>query len=187
MRNRREFLSIAASAAPGTLLLAHDSVAARLFDQARPAKRRQVSIAGRRTPVIDIHAHCVIPVQDIVKGTPLEKSGGAAGNLVVGPSRIEQMDRAGIDIQALSINGYWWYAADRELATRIVGAQNEGLATIVRANPERFVGLASVSLQYPDLAAQQLHEAVTRLDLRGTSIGGHVNGEDLSLPKYDPF
>ena len=26
-----------------------------------------------------------------------------------------------------------------------------------------------------------------RLGLRGASIGGHVNGEDLSLPKFDPF
>ena len=39
----------------------------------------------------------------------------------------------------------------------------------------------------PDLAAQQLEDGVKRLGLRGASIGGHVNGEDLSLPKYDPF
>ena len=26
-----------------------------------------------------------------------------------------------------------------------------------------------------------------QLGLRGASIGGHVNGEDLSSPKYDPF
>ena len=34
---------------------------------------------------------------------------------------------------------------------------------------------------------QQLEDGVKRLGLRGASIGGHVNGEDLSLPKYDPF
>jgi aminocarboxymuconate-semialdehyde decarboxylase len=44
-----------------------------------------------------------------------------------------------------------------------------------------------VALQHPDLAAQQLEDGVKRLGLRGASIGGHVNGEDLSLPKYDPF
>jgi len=47
--------------------------------------------------------------------------------------------------------------------------------------------MASVALQFPDLAAQQLEDGVKRLGLRGASIGGHVNGEDLSLPKYDPF
>jgi aminocarboxymuconate-semialdehyde decarboxylase len=49
------------------------------------------------------------------------------------------------------------------------------------------VGLASVALQHPDLAAEQLEDGVQRLGLRGASIGGHVNGEDLSLPKFDPF
>ena len=47
--------------------------------------------------------------------------------------------------------------------------------------------MASVALQHPDLAAEQLEDGVKRLGLRGASIGGHVNGEDLSLPKYDPF
>ena len=47
--------------------------------------------------------------------------------------------------------------------------------------------MASVALQHPDLAAQQLEDGVKRLGLRGASIGGHVNGEDLSLPKFDPF
>jgi aminocarboxymuconate-semialdehyde decarboxylase len=47
--------------------------------------------------------------------------------------------------------------------------------------------MASSSLQFPDLAAQQLEDGVKRLGLRAAAIGGHVNGEDLSLPKYDPF
>jgi aminocarboxymuconate-semialdehyde decarboxylase len=155
-----------------------------LFAQA-PA-RRQISVGGRRVRVIDIHAHCVVPVQDITKGTKLDGMGGGGGNQIIGPMRIAQMDKAGIDMQALSINGYWWYAADRDLAARIVQAQNEGLAKIVSTYPDRFVALASVALQHPDLAAQQLETAVKTMNMRGASIGGH-NGEDLSLPKYDPF
>jgi aminocarboxymuconate-semialdehyde decarboxylase len=100
--------------------------------------------------------------------------------------RIAQMDKAGIDMQALSINGFWWWNTDRELATRICRAHNDGLAKIVSTYPDRFVALASIALQYPDLAAQQLEDAVKRLGMRGTTIGGH-NNEDLSLPKYDPF
>ena len=88
------------------------------------------------------------------------------------------MDQQGVDVQALTINGYWWYAADRDLARRIVQAQNEGLAKWVAAHPDRFVALASVALQHPDLAAEQLEDGVKRLGLRGASIGGHVNGED---------
>jgi aminocarboxymuconate-semialdehyde decarboxylase len=146
-----------------------------------------VSIGGKRVRVIDVHCHCVIPVTDIVKGTKLEGSGGGGGNNVLGPQRLQVMDQQGVDVQALSINGYWWYAADRPLAERIVRAQNEGLAKWVSQHPDRFVAMASVALQHPDLAAQQLEDGVKRLGLRGVSIGGHVNGEDVSLPKYDPF
>jgi aminocarboxymuconate-semialdehyde decarboxylase len=97
------------------------------------------------------------------------------------------MDQQGVDVQALSINGYWWYAADRELARRIVQTQNEGLAKWVAAHPDRFVAMASVALQFPDLAAQQLEHAVKNLGARGASIGGHVDGEPPSTEKYDPF
>jgi Amidohydrolase len=54
----------------------------------------------------------------------------------------------------------------------------------VAQHPDRFVAMASVALQHPEQAAAQLEDGVKRLGLRGASIGGHVNGEDLSLPKY---
>jgi aminocarboxymuconate-semialdehyde decarboxylase len=177
--NRRDFLSCMAAGA--AVYGRGDSLAA----MAAQGERRQVRLGGRRMQVIDMHAHCVIPVTDIVRGTPLARSGGGRANL--GPDRLALMDQQGVDIQALTINGFWWYAADRELAARIVQAQNEGLAEWVSTHPTRFVALASVALQHPDLAAEQLEDGVKRLGLRGASIGGHVNGEDLSLPKYDPF
>jgi aminocarboxymuconate-semialdehyde decarboxylase len=179
MHNRRHFLSSVAAGAAG-LLVSGGPIAAQ-------RSRRQVTIGGRRIKVVDIHAHCVIPVEEVVAGTPLAGSGGAVARDLLGPQRIQLMDEQGVDVQALTINFYWWYAADRDLASRIVRAQNEGLAKWVAAHPDRFVALASVALQHPDLAAQQLDDAVKRLGLRGASIGGHVNGEDLSLPKYDPF
>jgi aminocarboxymuconate-semialdehyde decarboxylase len=176
--SRREFLACCAAGVLAPALRP---------DAQAPAARRQVTIGGRRIRVIDIHAHCVIPVEPLLAGTKLAGSGGGAGGTILGPDRIATMDRQGVDMQALSINFYWWYAADRDLARRIVAAQNEGLAAWVAQHPDRFVALASVALQFPDLAAEQLEDAVKRLGLRGASIGGHVNGEDLSLPKYDPF
>jgi aminocarboxymuconate-semialdehyde decarboxylase len=183
---RRHFLKAVVTGATGLCMLggARGAVAGAL--QA-PAPRRQVAIGGRRIRVVDVHAHCIVPVEDIVRGTPLAGSGGGGGGNILGPDRLRIMDEQGVDIQALTINGYWWYAADRDLARQIVRAQNEGLAKWVAAHPDRFVALASVALQYPDLAAEQLEDGVKRLGLRGASIGGHVEGEDLSLPKYDPF
>src|SRR5207247_9208777 len=150
---------------------------------------------GGPVMVSDGHRHCVVPeVADVGKGTDLASNaggggggGGVCGNNVLGRARLQLMDEQGLDIQALSINGYWWYAADRDLARRIVQVQNEGLAKWVAAHPDRFVAFASVALQHPDLAAEQLEDGVKRLGLRGASIGGHVHGEDLSSPRFDPF
>ena len=184
---RRAVLKSLAAGITGACLFGPAPVRARVRSQQPTAPRRNVTIAGRRIRVIDSHAHCVIPVVDIVKGTSLADAGGGAGGNVLGPARLRVLDEQGVDVQVLSINGYWWYAADRTLAQAIVRAQNEGLAKWVSEHPDRFVALASVALQHPDLAAEQLEDGVTRLGLRGASIGGHVNGEDLSLPKYDVF
>jgi aminocarboxymuconate-semialdehyde decarboxylase len=182
MPNRRDFFKTAAGVAAGTFVLGR-----KFLNAQAPAARRQVTIAGKRIRVIDVHCHCVIPeAADVVKGTPYAQRGAGAGG-VIGPDRLALMDKTGVDVQAVSINGYWWYGvADRDLARRVVQVQNEGLVKVMATNPTRFIAMASVALQYPDLAAQQLEEA-KRMGLHGVSIGGHVNGEDLSNPKYDPF
>ena len=189
MPNRREFFSAAAGAAAGMLVAGSGTAFSRgLGQQAGAGQRRQVSIAGRRVKVIDVHAHCEIDLVDVVKGTAFAEQGEVGDNAVLGPKRIALMDQQGVDVQALSINGYWWWEVpDRDLAGRIVKAQNEGLSKWVSQHPDRFVAMTSVTLQFPDLAAQQLEDGVKRLGMRGTTIGGHVNNEDLSNPKYDPF
>jgi len=108
------------------------------------------------------------------------------GNLVMGPERLRMMDEQGIDTEALSINPTW-YATGRDLATRIIKIQNEKLAELCASQPDRFVAFATVALQHPDLAAQQLEEGIKKLGMRGGSIGASVNGEELSARRFDPF
>ncbi|OFW05460.1 MAG: hypothetical protein A3I61_14700 [Acidobacteria bacterium RIFCSPLOWO2_02_FULL_68_18] len=181
MPNRRDFLKRVAAGSAGAYLLTRERGPA----EAQAPARRQVSIAGRRIRVIDVHAHTNIPLGDVVKGTPFEKQAAGTPGL---EQRLVAMDKQGVDLQALSINGFWWYAAqDRGLARAICTAHNEGLAQWVKKYPDRFVAMASVPLQFPDLAAEILQDAVTRLGARGVTLGGHVGGEDLSLPKFDPF
>ena len=184
MANRRDFFKTVAGAAAGMYVAGRGASASAV--QA-PAARRQVSIAGRRVRVVDIHSHATVPeVDPVVQGTEWAKQAG--GGRALDRERVALIDKQGIDIQALSINGFWWYGVkDRALADRIVRAQNEGLAKFVAQYPDRFVGMASSSPQFPDLAAQQLEDGVKRLGLRAAAIGGHVNGEDFSLPKFDPF
>jgi aminocarboxymuconate-semialdehyde decarboxylase len=181
MPNRRDFFRTVGGATAGLYVIGHG----RRGEAQAPAARRQVSIAGRRVRVVDVHAHTDIPLGDVVKGTPFEKQAGGNPGL---DQRILAMDKQGVDVQALSINGFWWYGVkDQGLARAICNAQNEGLAQWVKKYPGRFVAMASVPLQFPELAAEILQDAVTRFNARGVTLGGHVNGEDLSLPKFDPF
>jgi aminocarboxymuconate-semialdehyde decarboxylase len=145
-------------------------------------RRREVVVNGNRVRTVDIHAHCHIPEANALMGLKVQPP-----SLVVSAERIQAMDEQGIDIEALSINPIFWYKAEPELAGEVVKLQNEKLAEICAAQPDRFVGLASVALQHPNLAAEQLEDAVKRLGLRGALIGGSVNGEELSDRKFHPF
>lgn len=178
MLDRRSFLFTGAAAAAGLLLAGSGRNA---FAQ----NRKRVMVGGRPVRVIDIHAHCDFPeVADIIRGTSMAD---ADLSRRLGPQRIAEMDAWGIDIAALSVNRYWWYQADHERAREIVRINDEQLAAWCRQHPDRFVGLSSPALQFPELAAQQLEYAVRELGHRGGSVGGHVEGESPSLPKYDPF
>jgi aminocarboxymuconate-semialdehyde decarboxylase len=153
--------------------------------QAKPAgRRREVVVAGRRAKVIDAHAHCVVPQAVALMGRKIEDFRRLGANLAV-QDRIGDMDAQGIDVEALSINPFW-YRAERDLAAQVVKVQNESLAELCATHPDRFVAFASLALQYPDLAVQQLEDGVRKLGLRGAAIGCNVSGEDFSSPKFHP-
>jgi aminocarboxymuconate-semialdehyde decarboxylase len=69
----------------------------------------------------------------------------------------------------------------------VVRIQNERLAEFCATYPDRFVAFASVALQYPDLAVQQLVDGVKKLGLRGAAVGASVAGEEFADPKFHPF
>jgi aminocarboxymuconate-semialdehyde decarboxylase len=196
MSSRRTFVKSLATAAAGLAfpptLRTNPGLEAALAAgspdlQAPP--RREVTINGRRVRVVDVHAHCSIPEAAAGRGRGGNQApgGGQTGaSLVLGPSRLAYMDAQGIDIQVLSINPSW-YGAARDAAQTICSVQNEQLAAWCAKYPTRFVALASVALQFPELAATQLEEGVKKLGLRGAAIGGSVEGEELSSPRFDPF
>jgi aminocarboxymuconate-semialdehyde decarboxylase len=180
MTNRREMLWHAAGVLTGLAFIGC-GLASPALSQA-PQRRREVVVNGNHVRTVDVHAHCHVPEANALMGLKPQPQ-----SLVISPERIGAMDDQGIDIEALSINPVFWYKADPDLASQVVKLQNEKLAEICAAQPDRFVGLASVALQHPDLAAEQLEYAVKQLGLRGALIGGSVNGEELSDPKFHPF
>src|SRR6266571_4348897 len=183
MPTRREFVRNAAGATAGIafvgcgLLSARDAQA----QAGGTVRRREVVVSGRRVKTADVHAHCAVPEAMALMGLKVESN-----TLIMGQDRIRAMDEQGIDVEALSINPYW-YKAERDLARALVKIQNEKLAELCASQPDRFVAFATVALQYPDLAAEQLEEGVKKLGLRGGSIGASVYGEELSDPKFHPF
>jgi aminocarboxymuconate-semialdehyde decarboxylase len=149
---------------------------------------RRVAIGGGDVPVIDFHAHCVIPeVAQVIKGTPVEHALPKFQLIGDARSRLAAMDHRGVQKQLLTINDYWWYAADDALAADIVRVQDEGLAAVCRAHPDRFLAVSSPALQNPRAAADQLRFAVTKLGLKGGSIAGSVRGNAPTTPEFEPF
>ncbi len=93
--------------------------------------------------------------------------------------RIEEMDAAGVSMQALStvpvMFSYWAKPKDALDLSRLL---NDHIAEVVRQFPTRFVGLGTLPLQDVDLAAQELERCVKELGLRGVEIGTHVDPND---------
>jgi len=102
--------------------------------------------------------------------------------------RIADMDRLGIDRQALSpppvMLCYWAEARAGQAFARM---QNEFVAGVVARHPGRFTGMATVPLQDPALAVAELRHARETLGLRAVEIGTCPAGRDFDDPALFAF
>src|SRR4029453_18298233 len=80
---------------------------------------RQGVVGSRHVKTVDVHAHYAVPEAMALMGMRVPSEG-----LHLGLERLRAMDSQGIDVEALSINPYW-YAADRDLARQLIRVQNE--------------------------------------------------------------
>src|ERR1700686_5455627 len=184
MTTRRNFLTGAAAG------IAFCSCGMAGAARAQPgAPRLPVKVGGKRVRTVDVHSHCYFHEALNLLGDGADKVlppvKGVPEHFIVIEQRLKEMDAMAIDMEILSINPYW-YGKDRDLAAAIVKVQNEKLAELTASRPERFGAFASLPLQFPDLAAQQLETAVKKQGLRGAAIGASVQGEDFSDPKFHP-
>src|SRR5258705_2263952 len=75
-------------------------------------------------------------------------------------ARIADMDRLGVDVQAVSCTPFVLYAdAPADLALAVAQVNNDSLGAIAHSHADRFAPLASVPLQSPEAAARQLTPA----------------------------
>jgi aminocarboxymuconate-semialdehyde decarboxylase len=152
-------------------------------------RRLPVKIKGKRIRTIDVHSHCHFHESLALMGDEvpniMPKTKGAQEHFIAIETRLKGMDAMAIDMEVLSINPFW-YRKDRDTAAQIVKINNEKLAELCASRPDRFAAFASLSLQYPDLAVQQLETAVKKQGLKGAAIGGSVAGEDFYNERFHP-
>jgi aminocarboxymuconate-semialdehyde decarboxylase len=185
MTSRRNFLKGAAATG-----IAFCSCGMRDAAHAQPGPQRlPVKVGGKRVMTIDVHSHCFFHEALNLMGDAADKLlppvKGIPEHFIVIEQRLKEMDAMAIDMEILSINPFW-YGKDRDTAAAIVKVQNDKLAELCASRPERFGAFASLTLQYPDLAVQQLETAVKKQGLRGAAIGASVMGEDFADPKFHP-
>ncbi len=100
--------------------------------------------------------------------------------------RFKDMDAAEVDVHVLSATPQTYlYDQEASLAVTTSALQNDEIARLVKAHPQRFMGIATLPMQAPERAAEELRRAVTTLGLRGAMIGSNVMGKNLDDRSFE--
>ncbi|MBM4438958.1 MAG: amidohydrolase [Candidatus Rokubacteria bacterium] len=161
-----------------------------------------------RDHAIDVHAHFfpepylkVIEVEGASFGASVDRANpkGPSLRTAAGTTppldptyfdvdrRVRAMDKAGVQVHALSLTSPMVYWAGPDLGARLARAYNDACAQAHRAYPTRFVGCATLPLQDAARALEELERAATLPGIRGVYMGTNVNGRDLSDPALFPI
>src|ERR687895_14791 len=89
--------------------------------------------------------------------------------------RFADMDASGVDMHLIcNVPHTFLYEENASLAAATSTILNDSIAALVRQHPKRFRGLATVPMQSPDLAAQELRRAMRELGLIGLQVGSNI-------------
>jgi uncharacterized protein len=105
----------------------------------------------------------------------------------LGVHRLAEMDAMGIDVQVLSHTSSGIPSIPAAEAVSLAREINDRLAAVIRAHPDRFVGLATLPMPDPEAAAAELERSVNTLGFRGAMIHGQTNGRFLDDPAFRPI
>ncbi len=157
-----------------------------------------------KSKVVDIHCHYLNPevnkktahlnaaqydptvifANELTNQTNIKQMKTRAPKLMGIEERIQDMDRMGVDIQAVCPAPYhYFYFTEPKLGAELARDVNHGIAELVAKHPDRFVGLGSVPLQNAELAVKELEYCVKKLGMRGVEICTNVNGMNLTDPR----
>jgi aminocarboxymuconate-semialdehyde decarboxylase len=171
----------------------------------RPAARKVVR-RNNKSLAVDLHCHVQTPAaEELAKKTqvppadPLIQHGSERSaarqkelrteldrKLTSVEQRLKDMDRMGIDVQALSTSpSQYYYRLEPDLGRETSRTINENLAEIVAGNPDRFVALGTLPMQEPALAIRELEHCMKNLGFRGIEIGTNIRKAELSDQRFE--
>ena len=118
-----------------------------------------------------------------------------ARNLALDPPQIYSIERRlkdmatqWVDMQVLSVPPFlFFYATGPAQCLELCQKINNALAETVQNYPDRFVALANLPMQEPEMAARELERSVRELGLRGAEICSNINGKNLDDKSFVPF
>ena len=175
----------------------------RLQVAAKSSTQKTVRNSKGKLKVVDVHCHYLNPVvnqktahlnaaqydptvifaNDLTNETNVKQMKDRAPKLMGIDVRLKDMDRMGVDIQAVAPAPYhYFYFTEPAYGAELAREVNEGIANVVAQHPDRFVGMGSVPLQNAELAVKELEYCVKKLGLRGVEINTNVNGLNLTDP-----
>lgn len=172
------------------------------------SSRRKLVKRGNKTLSVDLHCHVHVPeAAAIAKQTavpapdPLVQHGSQRTadrqhwqnehiheKATSTALRLKEMDKMGIDVQAISTSpSHYYYRIEPELGRKTSRIINERLASIVASHPDRFVALGTVPMQDPEMAIQELEYCMKKLGFKGLELGTNVRKKELADPMYEKF
>ena len=101
--------------------------------------------------------------------------------------RLEDMDRVGIDVEVVSLSTPNVFFTDAQHQPEIARMTNDAYAELIAQHPTRFKGFASIPMDAPDAALNELHRAIDELKLNGVILLSNIGGKPLTSPEYRPF
>jgi predicted TIM-barrel fold metal-dependent hydrolase len=121
-----------------------------------------------------------------------KKPGSPIANVIaqlpeIGEQRIAAMDKAGIDVQILSLTSPGVEQLDAKTAITVSREANDFLAAAIQKKPTRFAGFAALPTADPQAAVAELERMVGKYGFKGAVINGHVNGRYLDDPFFGPI
>jgi aminocarboxymuconate-semialdehyde decarboxylase len=101
--------------------------------------------------------------------------------------RIEDMDRVGIDVEVVSLSTPNVFFTTAEHQPAIARMMNDAYAQLIATYPNRFKGFASIPMDAPEAALNELHRVIDELKLNGVILLSNIGGKPLTSPEYRPF